>query len=227
VTVAIGRVPDVYRSGFAKIKALSPSEVESISDALTKSPLGGGLRGMIATVSERVPNVARNDVDDILRALYSLYVYRHDSEGSLPTFVSELTTAMGVSGKELALTEDEKARFQVTISKLLNIDALRIASKAEALRQDYPCTFYDAKIITDVRPVFAEPEDRPVGAAITHTLKIIYHEGTEHKEFFVAMDATDLDKMKGLVHRAVTKATSLALLIKSANLTDLSKEKSQ
>jgi hypothetical protein len=227
VTVAIGRVPDAYRSGFAKIKALSPSEVESISDALTKSPLSGGLRGMITTVSERVPNIARNDVDDILRALYSLYVYRHDSEASLPTFVSELTTAMGASGKELALTEDEKARFQVTISKLLNIDALRIASKAEALRQDYPCTFYDAKIITDVRPVFAEPADRPVGAAITHTLKIIYHEGTEHKEFFVAMDATDLDKMKGLVHRAVTKATSLALLIKSANLTDLSEEKSQ
>jgi uncharacterized protein YfkK (UPF0435 family) len=225
--VAITRIPDIYRPGFIKMKALSPSEVESISEALSKSPLSGGLRGMIGTVGERVPSLTRKEVEDILRALYSLYLYRHDSEGTLPKFVSELIAAMGSSGKELTLTEDEKGKFQDTISKLLNVDALQIASKAEELRQDYACTFYDAKILTDVRPIFAKPEDRPIGVAITHTLKIVYHKGSAHKEFYVAMDAEDLEKMKRVVQRAETKASSLASLIKSANLSDLSEEKSQ
>ena len=225
--MAITRIPDVYRPGFVKMKALSPSEVESISDALSKSRPSGGLRGMIVAVGERVPSLTRKEVEDILQALYSLYVYRQDSEGPLSKFVSELIVAMGVSGKDLTLTEDEKGKFQDTISKLLNIDSLQITSKAQALSQDYACTFYDAKILTDMRPIFAKPEDRPIGVEITHTLKIIYHEGAEHREFYVAMDAEDLEKMKKVVQRAETKANSLASLIKSANLSDLSMEKSQ
>lgn len=225
--VAITRIPAAFRPGFEKIKKLSSEEVESISEALSKSPLRGGLRGAIVTVSAQVPRLTVEDIEDIVRALYSMYLYRRDSDTSLPKFVSELVAAMRSSGKELTLSEDEKGGFQDAISKLLNINTIEIASKAQELRTDYAITFHNAKILTDIRPIFGKPEDRPIGAAITYTLKIEYHERGEHKYFYVAMNADALGKMKKAIQRAELKASSLASFIRAASLSDLSKEESE
>jgi predicted RNA-binding protein YlqC (UPF0109 family) len=130
---------------------------------------------------------------------------------------------MRATGNEsLILPEEEQNEFQDKMSKLLSLSTLGVASKIEQLREDFAKTFHAAKILTDIRPVFAKPEERPVGAAVTHTLKIEYHEEGEHKEFYVALDAEDLEKLKAVLQRAGAKASSLKSLLKAANLPDLS-----
>lgn len=221
--MAITRIPEPFRLGFVKIRKLSSADVEALIAALEKSPLTGGIKGMISIVCDCVPSLRKEDVEDIVRTLYSLYVFRSDTDSTLTGTISDLISAMRATGIEsLILTEDEKNEFQDKMSKLLSLSTLGVASKIEQLREDYAKTFHAAKILTDIRPVFAKPEERPVGAAVTHTLKIEYHEEGEHKEFYVALDAEDLQKLKRVLQRAEAKASSLKSLLKAANLADLS-----
>jgi hypothetical protein len=74
------------------------------------------------------------------------------------------------------------------------------------------------------RPVFgSDPAVRPVGAVLTHTLKIRYHEGDlrDHREFYVVLDSNDLDELRDIIQRAQTKDKSLRELLKSAQLPTL------
>lgn len=221
--MAITRIPDPYRQGFAKIKKLSSIEVEALVAALEKSSPTGGMKGMISTVCEQIPALKKEDVEDIVRTLYSLYVFRADADSPLTGTISELIGAMRAAGKEsLTVSDGEEGEFRDKMAKLFSVNALAVTSKVEQLKSDYAKTFYAAKILTDIRPVFAKPEQRPIGAAITHTLKIEYHEEGEHKEFYIALDAEDLQKLKTVLQRADAKASSLKSLLEAASLADLS-----
>jgi hypothetical protein len=219
----IRRIPEQYRHGFAKIKGLSLTDANAIAAALEKSPTTGGLRGMLSTVAEQVSALKREEAEDIVATLYSLYVYRADADTSLDGFVSELISAMRASGDgALIVSEQEENEFRQKIGRLLSVSRSAVISKAEQLQSDYAKTFYDAKILTDIRPIFAKPEEIPVGAVVTHTLKIEYHEDGEHKAVYLALDAADLQQMKKVLQRADSKVSSLRLLLKNAGLPDMS-----
>ena len=139
-----------------------------------------------------------------------------DEETLYLSILSDLTSAMQASGRsELALSETERIDFEKRLNKLLSVKSLLISSKVERLRLDYAATLHDAKILSDIRPIFDKPDERPVGCAISHTLEIEYHESGEHKEFYVVLDDEDLQKMKRIVQRAEAKAVSLKALLKN------------
>ena len=106
--------------------------------------------------------------------------------------------------------------------KLLNINLLNTLSKAGRLQRDGERLYCDAKILSDIRPVFGpKPTVMPPGAVVTHTLRIGYHEGGDHKEFYVILDADDLEALKNTVTRAEAKDKVLRQLLKTAKLSDL------
>lgn len=72
-----------------------------------------------------------------------------------------------------------------------------------------------------MRPVFRQPNAKPIGSVINHTLKIEYHEDGDHKDFYVALDAQDLSELKGVLERAETKAISLRSFLKQSEMPDL------
>ena len=97
------------------------------------------------------------------------------------------------------------------------------ASKVEQLKSDHQAIFYDAKILSDIRPLFDNPDEPPIGAVISHTLKIVFHEsGGDHKELYLALDAEDLEVLKKIAKRAESKLASIQSLIKTVNIPDLS-----
>jgi hypothetical protein len=221
--VAITTIPAPYQQGFAKIKQLSPAALESIVAALEKTPVAGGLKEVTKSVVKQVPSLKREDVESILRTLYSLCVLVTDEETPLSEHLSDLTNAMQATGKaELVLSEQEKTEFEKRLSRLLGLNTVTVSAKVQRLQLEYPNTLYEAMILTDIRPIFDKPEERPTGCTITHTLKIEYHYGGEHKEFYVVLDADDLQKMKKIIQRAEAKASSLKSVLKLANLPDLS-----
>jgi len=221
--VAITTIPAPYRQGFAIIKKLTPADIDSLAAALEKPQSTGRIKEVTAAVVKDVPALSRTDVESILRTLYSLCAFISDEETPLAEHLSELTSAMQASGRtELALSENERIDFERRLNKLLSVKTLLISSKVERLRLDYPATLHDATILSDIRPIFDKPDERPVGCAIAHTLEIEYHESGEHKEFYVVLDNEDLQKMKRIIQRAEAKAGSLKALLKTTGLPDLS-----
>jgi hypothetical protein len=223
VAVSITNIPAPYRAGLAKIKRLLPVQVESIAKTLENAPLSGGLKGLASAVAQNVPGMKRQDVEIILRSVFSLSVLVTDEETPLSQNLESVTSAMQATGdRDLALSEKERAEFEKRLERLLTIRTVVLASKVQRLGLEYPNVFYDAMIVTDMRPVFDKPEDRPVGCAISHTLRIAYHEGGEHKEFYVVLNADDLELMKKIFQRAESKALSLKSVLKVARLAELS-----
>lgn len=223
MAVSITTIPKRYQPGLAKIICLSPRQVATIAKALESAPLGTDLTELASLIVRRVPRLARRDVDSILTALFSLSHLVTDEEAPLSESLSGLTAAMQATGnEELALSKQKAIEFEKRLGRLLTIRVVVVASKARRLAVDYANIFYDATILTDMRPVFDKPEEAPVGCAISHTLKIDYYEGGEHREFYAVMDAQDLERMRSVLQRADAKAASLRSLIQRTNLVDLS-----
>jgi hypothetical protein len=90
------------------------------------------------------------------------------------------------------------------------------------LQRDGERLYCEAKIISDIRPVFgAKPTARPIGAVVTHMLKCAYHEVGEHREFHVVLDGIDLELLADVVHRALLKDRTLRSLLEEMRLPDL------
>jgi hypothetical protein len=223
VAITITTIPPQYRTGFAIIKKLPPDTFELIASALERAPLAGGLKKLTASVVQHVAVLKQQEIKDILRAVFSLSVLTTDEESPLPENLANLSRAMQSSGEpDLKLSDQESAAFEKRLERLLTIKTVVVSSKAQRLRLEYPATFHDAMILTDMRPVFNAPADRPVGCEISHTLEITYHEHGEHKEFFVALDDDDLETIKKAIQRAEAKSSSVKSLLKVANLPELS-----
>ena len=223
MAITITTIPAPYRSGFVSIKNLSPDTFELLASALEKAPLAGGLKKLTAAVVQQLPVLKQQEIKDILRAIFSLSVLTTDEDTPLSESLSNLSRVMKTSGEpDLTLSDQESVAFEKRLEKLLTIKTVVISSKAQRLRLEYPVTFHDAIIMTDMRPVFDKAEERPVGCEISHTLEITYHEHGDHKEFFVALDDDDLETIKKAIQRAEAKSASVKSLIKIANLTDLS-----
>ena len=221
MAISITTIPVPYRSGFLSIRRLPSSDFESLASALEKAPLVGGLKELTASVVQQIPSMQRQEIEDILRALFSLSVLVTDEETPLSENLSKLTKAMQ-SNPSLALSEQEKVEFEKRLARLVTVRTVVLSSKVQRLRTEYPITFHDAIVLTDMRPVFDKAEDKPLGCTISHTLRITYHENGDHKEFFAMLDDDDLESLKKAVQRAEVKASSVKSLLKLANIPDLS-----
>jgi hypothetical protein len=108
------------------------------------------------------------------------------------------------------------------LARLMSIEVLNTVSKAARLQRDGERLYCNAKILSDIRPVFShDPTLRPLGAVLTHTLKIGFHEGGEHQEFHVVLDVDDLLALSEVIYRAQAKDKTLRKLLKESKLTSL------
>lgn len=215
----ITRIPPSYRAGLAKIKSLSPEAVSALAGALAVAQIGDFSK--LSSVVESTAQVSPEEAAAIVISVRSLYLIKAKAETATPDLVAMLMTAMQMTGGNVALSESEKPSFAEKLTQLLSISRIERAGKIEQLRTDHQSILEDAKILTDLRPVFDKFGDRPVGFIVAHTLKVVTHESGEHQELFFALDGDDVLTLKHIAERALEKMASLQAFIKSTSLEDL------
>jgi len=99
--------------------------------------------------------------------------------------------------------------------------SLGTTSKALDVMTEHERILCGARVITDVRSVFADPAEKPTAAVIVHMLKISYHQNREHKDFYVALDSSDVRKLKEILQRAELKAKSLSAVLAGTGISIL------
>ncbi len=211
-------IPKEYASGLAALSTLSDNEASSLARVLSEIPETVRLRKEITEfVAGKLPSLPAGKADELIRALHSLYQAHELMEVSLDKFVDELGDAMPASG--IAWNEAERNRFTQNMHKLLSIEELSFLAKAHALQSEHECLFHNAKIITDLRPVFHSPEEPPIDMIVEYILKIVFHDGSRrHREIFMAMDEHDIARLKKAIDRAEKKAATLKALLASKDL---------
>ena len=214
-------IPKEDAGSITAIQALSAASSEKLLSALAAAPLAPDPHAMAANIAARVPSIPKERIIRVLETIYTLYHIRELAGVEHSQFLDDLMEAIQKS-PGLKLQQKDAPKLRSLLGKLLNIESLNMVAKAGRLQRDGERLYCTAKILSDIRPVFgSDPATGPVGAVLTHTLKIGYHEGKEHREFHVVLDSSDLDGLDEVVHRAQAKDTSLRDLLKSARLPNL------
>jgi len=214
-------IPPEDRGAIATIRSLSPNSLERFIAALRAAPPVSNVQEMADYVSKEVPTIAVGKLASVLDTLYTLYYIRDLSGVEPSTFLDDLME--GISGSRgLKTTGKELPKLRSLLERVLSIESLNTVSKAARLQRDGQRLYCTAKILSDIRPVFgSDPTVRPAGGVLTHTLKLGYHEGKEHKEFHVVLDSDDLEALAEVVERARLKDQTLRNLLKEAKLPNL------
>lgn len=214
-------IPRQYQDGFAKIRDMSDEDVRQLLYALDDAPLLMNPAALADRLASSVETIASEDISDMLWSLFSMYSLRDEYEISLSEVAEQIAQAMQESRNEkLRLTSAERGRFEERLVALLNSGKLDLLGKASVLAQDHEHFMWEARILTDIRPIFgSDPSSKPEGAVIAHTLKLTYaNNSNQRKEFYVAMDAVDLHNLHKLLQRTEQKTSSLRATLDAAGI---------
>jgi hypothetical protein len=134
-------------------------------------------------------------------------------------FADDLISA----AKEVGRIEPEDGNWAPTRSALVRVldpnGSLACTAKATQVSREYENIFRDARILSDIRPIFPRDSNKPRFAVIVHLLRIAHRnsEGRTARAVF-ALDRSDLLALKATVDRALEKDESLHAIISAAGL---------
>lgn len=124
-----------------------------------------------------------------------------------------------VRSEGLQLGETERNESEEFLIELMETPSMVTSAKASDLLTEYDRIFGDARIVTDIRPVFTEDPDRLTnGVVLVSTLKIQFQDARGISSFYVALDTEDLVALKKVVDRALSKIDTLKKTLDRAGL---------
>lgn len=213
-------IPNEDKGAITRINKLPAASVDKLIATIKAAPLTSDPGELAAYIAKRAPSLAGTDLERLLNTLFTLYHIRELASVPLPRFLDDLMD--GLRASDANIPPKEYPKLAALLNKLMSIENLNTVAKAARLQRDGERLYCNSKILSDIRPVFGpDPAAKPLGAVLTHALKIGYHEGSEHKEFHVVLDADDLDALGKGIARAQAKDSSLRRLLDDAGLSSL------
>ena len=175
---------------------------------------------LVLEISPKIEEVSINDLQEILKAIHSIYSLRIQGNLKNTEIITGLINAVSSDDTFSQLSAEELAHFKQRLTKILAIDgSISISSQALILLQEYDSIFLNSRIITDVRPVFkAETKEEIAGALVVHTLKIAYQDASGSKEFYVALDSSDVKKLQEQLSQSLIEAKVIQAMLNKADV---------
>lgn len=207
-------IPDQYSTGFTVLRDLGEDQGRQLVSALNEVPPLRSRRGLQENMASRVEGVGRTELVEVLDALTSLFSLRDDLNISTPELVEAISDAMDQSepGDLGFADEEDRDSFEGILAEVLEIESFELTAKAISLGYEQDHIVHGVpRVLTDIRPIFnSDPEEVSVrGAMVMYTLKVEYHEGSEVRELFAALNAEQVDGLIQALERAKAKAESL------------------
>jgi hypothetical protein len=215
-------IPPQYQSSFRFLFDLSEEQQDQLLDVLRQTVTGKSPRDIAIQLGLKL-GLELGKSERLVLALSSFYGLSEELSLDREKMVEELCEAL-IEGE--ALPENaELSRFKQIISEVLAMKkSFGMISRARTLATEFGKLFVECKIMTDFRPAFEDNiEERVKAGVIVHQLKVEYHhDGTRHSEVFLALDAQDLQDLKGVILRAEKKEVTLRTTLETAGVTLLS-----
>jgi hypothetical protein len=212
-------IPETFRQGLSLIINLDETSAQEFIEALKHVLPAIYRKDVSARLAEKLSSIPPTDVREMVDALFGLSVGRSGSDVSVPQFVDDVLDTLSQDTEHKTITDENRAAIKQRLQELLDIDILRIGAKAFEVLFEHEHNLTAARILTDVRPVFGDNvAERPMAAIIVHNLRISYMDAGQRREFFVALDTSDIEKLMKTVERAKVKADSLKALLATTDV---------
>lgn len=213
-------IPKSDYPALSKLVHLAEATAKSLVKALQKEPPALYLRLLSNRISQKI-GISGPETHELLDVIAKLFSSYKKMGWKLDEFLHVLRQTLAEANiPDLTFTEDQWKTRKSFLSKLLECeDSVGVTAKALSVMVDHTRAFRDARILTDFRPVFrSNPNEPPAAAVIIHTLKIEYKADHQDKDFFLALDSMDLDRLAKLVMRAKLKEKALKLSLRPSKI---------
>ncbi|HDR9081972.1 TPA: hypothetical protein QDA98_004603 [Burkholderia vietnamiensis] len=211
------RIPQQRKDGLIAVSKLSDDEVRRLFAELVELPVRPHGPDFAEETAQKFGYEDKQGIALIIETLVSLYAPLVASNSSIDDFVNDVVLAFDEVLQE-ANADEQMESLRQNLRKLLRVPSFALSSKATALLYENERSFLNARILTEVRPVFSLEEDEIGAAIITQTLKLEYFAGNEQQELFVALDADDIQGLIDKLQRAQSKQKKLAELLDKASI---------
>lgn len=213
------QLPAAFVPVLAKLNDISPEGYEALCTAVEALDEPSGIVEFV----ERAGHLVELTADEA-RALLSMMLSTAAHAETSELDISELSDEMA-SSEALNLENESQQRLATRIKYLVEQRSTQVLHKSLALMQEHQSVFLDARILTDIRPVFGGEVSEGLDAVVlTHSLKIDFVREGKRKSFYLALDQSDLRVMKTTIERAIDKATSLRETLETAGIANLTLE---
>ncbi|WP_380168325.1 hypothetical protein [Jannaschia sp. R86511] len=148
------------------------------------------------------------DGEDVLREAFSLTALI----GSHGYPVGEMAAALSQSS-DLDIDVAERGSLTAVLTQVLASPAIRSLGKAHDLAQEHERLVHTSRVVTDIRPIFEEATSAPLGAIVTHKLRLGYWKNGRIEEIEVTLPDSQLERLRVALDRAKEKGRSVQALL--------------
>ncbi len=221
-------VPDAYQSGIISLLYLTDEQFQNLFAAIKNAKPSLTASGLVSQLNDVSPTVKMREVREIVEALVCLYPLYSSLDISAHEFAERISSGVNefTDIDEVLISLEEKEILTTRLAQLFNIDkSIGITSKANEVLVDNNHTYCHSRILTDIRPIFPNDlEITPSEVVIVHNLKISFMEDGQKREFFAAMNPTNLKELKVAIERAELKVKSIQKVMEKAGVQYLEDE---
>lgn len=183
---------------------LDPGVKEQLIAALEAAPRFAPASSLVPKVRDAL-EVSNDRSGRMLLAILAAVAQVEPPDWPTQRVAEEIVKAEG-----LELEPAEASAAEEFLVHVMELPSMVTSAKASDLLTEYERIFGDARIVTDIRPVFMEdPHEMANGAVIVSTLKVQYQDASGISSFYVALDTQDLIGLKKVVDRALLKVDTV------------------
>lgn len=206
----ISNIPDEAKPGLANLISLDDQTVDVLVAGIDRTPRIVSETGRATALAESFDTKHQEAMRAVLGTLISLAGVQSQLGVSPAQLARNVSRMMEASGDAALRLGDKAGEFEARLTRLLSTDGLTILAKTREVMSEHHNLFCSSRVISQIVPIFTTDLEGPPGAlAILHSLRISYHEGSELRSFYVAMDGTDLKELRATLERADLKEASL------------------
>ncbi|WP_419551185.1 hypothetical protein [Candidatus Poriferisodalis sp.] len=213
------QMPEAFVPVLTMLHEASQESYEALRAAVEVLGKPSGI-GDFADQASQLTEMTGDEAQALLSMLLSTVARAETSDFELDDLIDEM-----VASEKLALEGDDQQRLAERVLRLADRRSTRVLHKSLELMHEHHSVFLDARIVTDIRPVFGGDVSEGMDAVVlTHSLKVDFVQEGRRKSFHTALDQSDLRVLKDVLERAIDKATSLRESLESAGLSNLTLE---
>ena len=208
-------VPERYRSGLLSLASLDNVSFDQLDEALSKVSPAFFPPKLLRDLTQAVGTIEQNILDAILTAVLSVYRLTE----ALHRSADEVAALLSHSS-DLPLDEDGRMSLEKRAGKLLKSPTIVVTSKAVSILTANEKSFSQARIVSEIRPIFVDGVGQgPAAAVLVHMLSITYRKApSDFQEVHIALDSQDVNALASILKRANDKAEALQSVLDRAGL---------
>ena len=213
-------IPAQFRSSLQALADLPDEVADQLTEAFKNASAKIDPSRFADEIFRRTSNshLTNETISELIEALFALSSLRYAQGLKVEELIADVTKGILSDG---GATKESQQLFRSRLTILLSSEALILSSRGTTLQRDHQRTLMECLVLTDMRPIFSESGEEVKAGMIIHTLKLVYFEGPDLKEFFVALDDADVEKLKAGAMRAQTKSKALRAMLSENQIEDL------